>query len=98
MTASDVERKFRAATWLGIPLSWSSRAGTEDTGGRQGDQRGRELPGGPPGDVDVAKAIAKEMGVQVEFQNYAFSGLVVHGVGWGRVRGRIDACRAAARG
>ena len=27
-------------------------------------------------DVDVAKAIAKEMGVQVEFQNYAFSGLV----------------------
>jgi hypothetical protein len=48
--------------------------------------------------VDVAKAIAKEMGVQVEFQNYAFSGLVVHGVGWGRVRGRIDACRAAARG
>ena len=27
-------------------------------------------------DVDVAKAIAKEMGVQVEFQNYAFSGLI----------------------
>jgi polar amino acid transport system substrate-binding protein len=27
-------------------------------------------------DVDVAKAIAKELGVQVEFQNYAFSGLI----------------------
>jgi len=27
-------------------------------------------------DVDVAKAIAKEMGVQVEFQNFAFSGLI----------------------
>ncbi len=27
-------------------------------------------------DVDVAKAIAKEMGVQLEFQNYAFSGLI----------------------
>ena len=27
-------------------------------------------------DVDIAKAIAKEMGVQVEFQNYAFSGLI----------------------
>ena len=27
-------------------------------------------------DVDVAKAIAKELGVKVEFQNYAFSGLI----------------------
>jgi polar amino acid transport system substrate-binding protein len=27
-------------------------------------------------DVDIAKGIAKEMGVQVEFQNYAFSGLI----------------------
>ena len=27
-------------------------------------------------DVDVAKAVAKELGVQVEFQNYAFSGLI----------------------
>lgn len=27
-------------------------------------------------DIDVAKAIAKELGVEVEFQNYAFSGLV----------------------
>jgi polar amino acid transport system substrate-binding protein len=27
-------------------------------------------------DVDIAKAIAKELGVQIEFQNYAFSGLV----------------------
>lgn len=27
-------------------------------------------------DIDVAKAIAKELGVQVEFQNYAFSGLI----------------------
>ena len=27
-------------------------------------------------DIDVAKAIAKEMGVEVEFQNYAFSGLI----------------------
>ncbi len=27
-------------------------------------------------DIDVAKAIAKELGVTVEFQNYAFSGLI----------------------
>ena len=27
-------------------------------------------------DVDIAKAIAKELGVQVEFQNYAFAGLI----------------------
>ncbi len=27
-------------------------------------------------DIDIAKAIAKELGVQVEFQNYAFSGLI----------------------
>lgn len=27
-------------------------------------------------DIDVAKALAKHMGVEVEFQNYAFSGLV----------------------
>ena len=27
-------------------------------------------------DVDIAKGIAKEMGVQIEFQNYAFSGLI----------------------
>jgi polar amino acid transport system substrate-binding protein len=27
-------------------------------------------------DVDIAKAIAKGMGVQIEFQNYAFSGLI----------------------
>ena len=27
-------------------------------------------------DIDVAKAIGKEMGVEVEFQNYAFSGLI----------------------
>lgn len=27
-------------------------------------------------DIDVAKAIAKELGAQVEFQNYAFSGLI----------------------
>lgn len=27
-------------------------------------------------DIDVAKAIAKEMGAELEFQNYAFSGLI----------------------
>lgn len=27
-------------------------------------------------DIDVAKALAKELGVEVEFQNYAFSGLI----------------------
>lgn len=27
-------------------------------------------------DIDVAKAIAKELGVEVEFQNYAFNGLI----------------------
>jgi polar amino acid transport system substrate-binding protein len=27
-------------------------------------------------DVDIAKAIAKDLGVQVEFQNYAFAGLI----------------------
>lgn len=27
-------------------------------------------------DIDVAKAIAKDMGVEVEFQNYAFNGLI----------------------
>ena len=27
-------------------------------------------------DVDIAKAVAKSLGVQVEFQNYAFSGLI----------------------
>jgi ABC-type amino acid transport substrate-binding protein len=27
-------------------------------------------------DIDIAKIVAKELGVQVEFQNYAFSGLI----------------------
>jgi polar amino acid transport system substrate-binding protein len=27
-------------------------------------------------DIDIARAIAKDLGVQVEFQNYAFSGLI----------------------
>lgn len=27
-------------------------------------------------DIDVAKALGKELGVEIEFQNYSFSGLV----------------------